>query len=128
MTTAESAPDDRAVTIELTLDDVNAGSHTGGPTAQFRETRQYGRFECNDPTVDVDAGEWTSVADRLIASPAFDDGTFMWCDGYAEALLLLKVHRALGYTAYLMWDMAEKSPGELMGHVVLTSYSIFPPQ
>lgn len=110
-------------TITLDMDEVSGFWHTGSASAQFREPRQYGRFEATEIPRE-DAGEASSIADRLIASPAFDDGALLWCETRVEALLLAKVHRAAGHTAHLLWDMAENPDGSLMGHVVLTSASL----
>lgn len=110
-------------TVSIDFAEAEGFYNMGCAAAPFRGGLQYGRFECHDPSADAPE-EWDSVADRLIASPVFDDGSLLWCDTYVEALLLAKVHRAAGYTAYLLWDMAENPPGTTAGHCVLTSWDL----
>lgn len=84
----------------------------------------YGRFEAME-IPRAQAGEATSIADRMIAAPEFKNGSMLWCDTYVEALLLVKVHRAAGYTVHLLWDMAESNDnGDLWGHCVLTTWNV----
>ena len=52
--------------------------------------------------------------------PKFDDGSLFWCDGYAEALMLLAYEQQTNHLATVLWDVAEN--GDLMGcNVVLSS-------
>ena len=101
-------------TLTFSLDDVEPCWDQGHHAADFRDDSQRGRFEI--------LGSDDSPED-LIADPAFNDGSMLWCNGYAEALILLKVHQAEGYTAHLLWDMAESdtNTGQPMGYVVLTA-------
>lgn len=117
MTTDDTSP---SFTITLTMADAQGFYDTGMAVAPFRDEGQYGRFECHDPSVNA-PDEYDSVTERLIAAPVFDDGSLLWCDSYVGALLLAKVHRAAGFTAYVLWDMAENPPGSGGSHCVLTS-------
>lgn len=108
--------------IELSLDDVSGFGHTSMASMHFREADHHGRFECHDKSVGAPEDEWNSIADRLLAAPVFDDGTLHWCESAVEALLLAKVHRAAGFTAHVLWDLAAEPGGPVPdGHVVLTS-------
>lgn len=106
--------------VSLEWDEAQRFWNTG--SSVIREP--YGRFEAVEIPRE-DAGEATSIADRLIAAPEFADGSMLWCETYVEALLLAKTHRAAGYTAHLLWDMAESNAnGDLWGHCVLTSWNV----
>ena len=124
MTTAKDQGP-QGITITLTMDDVAGAWEMAAASDQFREMAQYGRFECIDRSIeDWSEDEMTSIADRLIASPDYDQGTMLWCDRYMDALLLAKVHRGTGHTAYVLWDTAPRDDGTALGAVVLTSWAM----
>lgn len=103
------APAPERVTIALTLDDVAAFPHTAAAAAGFRD--QAHRFE---------VANTDEPADMLLAADTYDSGSLLWCDGFAEALLLSKVHQALGHHVHVLWDTARAPDGRPLGHVVLT--------
>lgn len=101
------------INITLTLDDAVHLWHTGSACEPFRAAEQVGRFETHFPALNGTVG----ILDghNLLRLPAFDHGSLLWCASYGEALLLSKVHRAVGNGGELIWDLA------LQEWVVLTA-------
>ncbi len=63
------------------------------------------------------------LVESLLTSPAFEEGSVLWCETAADALLLQKIHLAAGLEAYFLYDdYADEGHAH---HAVLTTWNIY---
>lgn len=95
-----------SVNITLNLEEAAHLWHTGAACEPFRAAEQAGRFETHFRALDGTLGVLEGA--DLLRLPEFDHGSLLWCASYGEALLLSKVHRAVGNGGELIWDLAHQ--------------------